>query len=163
MSHQCCLLYSFHCLPPDSRNAVRSRIRCARLAGTLRPLPGHQSARGCQGRGTATKPGPEAPSPDRPAGRAPRDALQAECRWRRCHWSCCNICSETERDGKKSETCVYKKVLLHWCSPTVNTAFASHTVLVLPLGKTVVVKLCLNTLNQWSPIVRDPFEDIGAM
>lgn len=110
VSHQFCLLDSFHCSRPDSRNAVRARTLCARLAGTPRPL---QSACGRRGRGTATKPGPEAPSPGRPAGMAPRNALQAECRWRKCHWSCCNICPETEKDGKKSGTHVYKKVQVH--------------------------------------------------
>lgn len=104
VSHQCCLLDSFHCSRPDSRNAVRARTPCARLAGTLRQPPGRQSSSGCRGRGTAMKPGPEAPSPARPAGTAPRDALGAECRWRKCHWSCCNICSETEEDGEKSRT-----------------------------------------------------------
>lgn len=120
VSHQCCLLDSFHCSRPDSRNAARARTRCPRLAGTLRRPPGHQSASGCRDRGTATKPGPEAPSPARPAGTTPRDALEAECRWRKCYWSCCNIYSETERDGKKSgETFVYKRCpCVSECSPT---------------------------------------------
>lgn len=108
VSHQCCLLDSFHCSQPDSRNAVRARTPCARLAGTLRRPPGQQSAYGCQGRGTATKPVPEAPSPAHPAGKAPHDALQAECHWRKCRWSYCNICLETAGDGKKCRTFVYK-------------------------------------------------------
>ena len=101
MSHQCCLPDSFHCSPPDSRNAARARSRCARLVGTLRRPPGRQSASGRRGRGTATKPGPEAASPTRPAGTAPRDALVAECRWRKCHWSCCNTCSERQREMER--------------------------------------------------------------
>lgn len=120
VSHQCCLLDSFHCSRPDNKNAVRAKTPCARLAGTLRRPPGHQS--GCQGRGTGMKPGPEAPSPAHPAGMAPHDALEAECRWRKCHWSCCNICTVTARDGKKSEThsfiwCPF----VAECSPTDNS------------------------------------------
>lgn len=135
VSHQCCLLDSFHCSRPDSRNAVRARTPCARLAGTLRRPPGHQSASGRRGRGTGMKPGPEAPSPGRPAGKAPRDALEAECRWRKCHWSCCNICTETEGDGKKSGTRSFIRCpFAAECSPTDNSQHgASHTTLVLPL------------------------------
>lgn len=119
VSHQCCLPDSFHCSPPDSRNAARARSRCARLAGTLRRPPGRQSASGCRGRGTATKPGPEATSPTRPAGTAPRDALVAECRWRKCHWSCCNICSERQRETEEErDMIVYKTPVFAECSPT---------------------------------------------
>lgn len=91
-THQCCLLNSFHCSRPDSRNAVRARTPCAHLAGALRRRPGHQSASGCQGRGTAMKPGPKASSRAHPAGTVPHDALEAECHQNKCHWSCCNIC-----------------------------------------------------------------------
>lgn len=90
-AHQCCLLDSFHCSPPDSRNAARARTLCARLAGAPRHPPGLPSARGRRGRGTAATPGPGAPSPARPAGTAPRDALEAECHRRKCRWSCCSI------------------------------------------------------------------------
>lgn len=41
----------------------------------------------------------------------------------------------------------------------LSTLPSLHT----PLWFFLSAKLCLNTLNQWSPIVRDPFEDIGAM
>lgn len=102
VSHQCCLLDSSHCFRPDSRNALRARTPFARLAGILRCPPGRHSAFGCLGRGTASEPGPEAPSPARPAGTAPRDAL--ECYWRKCRWTCCNICSETKGDGRRSGT-----------------------------------------------------------
>lgn len=122
VSHQCCLLDSFHCSRPDSRNAVRARTPCAHLAGTLHRPPGHQRASGCWGRGTATKPGPEASSPTRPAGTAPHDALEAKCHWSKCHWSCCNICSETEGDGKKSGTHSFIRCqCVTECSPTDNS------------------------------------------
>lgn len=132
-THQCCLLDSFHCSRPDSRNAVRARTPCAHLAGALRRPPGRQSACGRRGRGTATKPGPEAPSPARPAGTAPHDALEAECHQRKCHWSCCNICSKKRRD-----TFVYKMPALCWVFTQLSAVF-HLTTLVLPLCRYLCV------------------------
>lgn len=41
VSHQCCLLDSFHCSRSDSKNAVRAKTPCSRLGGTLCRPPGH--------------------------------------------------------------------------------------------------------------------------
>lgn len=126
VSHQCCLLDRFHCCWSDSRNAVRARTLCAHLIGILRWPPGPQNACGCRGCGTVMKPGPEAPSPARPAGTAPRDALEGACHWRKCHWSCCNIWSETNRDGR--ETFINARALLSVHSLTaLSSALHAHS------------------------------------
>lgn len=89
---------------------MRAKTLCAHLIGILCWPPGPQNACGYRGRGTVMKPGPEAPSPARPAGTSPRDALEGACHWRKCHWSCCNIWSETNRDGR--ETFINARALL---------------------------------------------------
>lgn len=158
VSHQCCLLDRFHCCWSDSRNAVRARTLCAHLIGILRWPPGPQNACGCRGRGTVMKPGPEAPSPARPAGTAPRDALEGACHWRKCHWSCCNIWSETNRDGR--ETFINARALLSVHSLTaLSSALHAHS---------FSLKVCHQTqknsvINITSPQNNDSSNTTGAL